>query len=108
MTTENIRHGVIELTAISADWDYRASVPTGWPNHPRIMSMQFNPAASGDKIYVRDEDENGPVVFEVTADSSDDQRIKYFHGTRAMPYVDFSECILTAGHKLIIDLWREP
>lgn len=108
MTTENMRAGIIELTAINADWDYATQKPNHWPIHPRLMSMQFNPAAAGDKIYVREENEAGPVIFEVTADSADDQRIKYFHGTRGKPYVDYSECILTAGHKLIIDLWREP
>jgi hypothetical protein len=108
MTTENELRGGLELTEIAADWDYSASRPPNWPNLPRISSIHFDPAAANDKLVVKDGTEDGPRRCVLgPCDNANDQRIKYFHGARLSPFIDFSECVLTAGHRVTIELWSE-
>jgi len=108
MATENERDGTLEITSIAADWDYKSSKPTGWPEFPRLVSIQFNPGAGADKLTVKEEDDIGPMIFYSECESVKDQRVKYFHGVRKIPYIDYSDCTLSSGHSVIIELWREP
>lgn len=108
MATENERNGKLELSSIAADWDYKASRPTDWPIIPRLLSITFVPGAAADRIVVKEEDDAGPTVFDVTCENTYDQRVKYFHGGRVIPFIDFGDCTFSAGHKVTIQLWREP
>ena len=83
---------VIELTAIDSDW-------TG-PRR-RLQSIQFNPGASGDVLIIKERDENGPIMFQTEADGASDEVIKYFHGVELEPFLDVSDCTLSAGHMVI-------
>lgn len=107
MATELELNGVLEITSIAADWDYRASKPSNWPDHPRIASIQFDPGAADDVLLIKEQSDGGPQRFFSRCENTYDQRIKYFHGARVMPYIDFSECTLSANHKVTIELWRE-
>jgi hypothetical protein len=107
MATENIRDGIIEITSIAADWDYDTIRPAGWPSKPRLLSINFVPGAADDTILIRVNDTTGPQCFYARCENVYDQRIEYYHGSRFRPFIDFSECTLSAGHKLIIKLWRD-
>lgn len=107
MATELEKNGCLEITSIAADWDYRASKPSGWPNKPRLLSIQFDPGATDDKLLVREQDDGGATRFYAICQNGYDQKIKYFHGVRVMPYIDFSGSTLSAGHRVTIELWRE-
>jgi hypothetical protein len=107
-TTEIELDGSLELGGISEDWDYKASKPSGWPDNPRLNSIEFHPGAANDRLVVKQKEDGGPTRFDSNiTDSAADSRIKYFHGSRVLPYIDYSECIFGAGHKVIIELWRE-
>ncbi|MFA5378193.1 MAG: hypothetical protein WC455_20740 [Dehalococcoidia bacterium] len=100
--------GMLQVTDISADWSYLANRPEGWPARPRLLSMKFTPGAVGDKIMVRQRDPGGPEAFYASCENDTEPRIEYYHGTTRLPYVLFSESTLSPGHKLVINLWREP
>ena len=106
MATQNERGGCLEITAIAADWDYKASKPAHWPDNPRLASIEYHPGGA-DVIVIKQADDAGPLRFRGECKDVNDSRIKYFHGSRVIPYVDEVDCTLNAGHKLIIELWRE-
>ena len=108
MATENERDGCLVLESIAADWDYRASKPTDWPDNPRLNSIEFHPGAADNVMVVKQGNDTGPERFYCECKDVNDSRIKYYHGARVMPYIDFGDCTLNAGHKVIIELWREP
>lgn len=105
MATELERNGVLEITSVVADWDYRVSKPSGWPSHPRISSIQFDPGAADDALSITEQDGGGPQRFYAKCEDQYDQRCKYYFGARVQPYIVFSESALSAGHKITIELW---
>ncbi len=107
MATQNERKGNLTITSIAEDWVYSTSKPPHWPDRPRLSSICFIPGATSDKLIVKEENESGPEVIWVTAETVNSQKIKYFHGGVCIPFIDFSECILSAGHMVMIQLWRD-
>jgi len=100
--------GCLILTAIDADWSYKASRPATWPELPRISSIEFHPGSTSDRMIIKQGGENGATRFDSgETQNAGDSRIKYFHGTRVMPFIDYGDCTLSEGHKVIIELWRE-
>ena len=110
MTTQNNKgSGTIEITDLTADWVYENSKPDDWPNqNPRMLSIEFHPGSANDRCVVKQKTEDGPTRFDSNyTDSQSDSRIKYFMGTRCEPFIDYSECVVSAGHKIIMELWRD-
>lgn len=107
MATENERHGTLEITGIAADWDYKTSKPINWPDIPRLNSIQFNPGAASDCLVVKEKDEDGPKIFYALCENTNDQRVKYYHGNRKIPFIDHGDCTFTGTYSVIIELWRE-
>jgi hypothetical protein len=107
MATTLERNGILEITSIAADWDYKASRPTNWPEKPRLTSIKFNPGAADDKLTIKEQNDGGPECFFCLCQNTYDQRIEYYHGQRIIPYIDFSACTLSAGHSVIIKIWRD-
>ncbi|MCW7076379.1 MAG: hypothetical protein OCU18_03695 [Candidatus Syntrophoarchaeum sp.] len=103
MATELEARGTIEVNSIAADWDW-AAVMTSHPEAVRLASITFIPGAANDKLVVKEDSDAGPVIFRALCTDTD-EKIKYFYGAKRSVYVDFSECVLSAGHKMIIDLW---
>jgi len=101
--------GCLILTAIDADWDYKASKPGTWPPLPRLNSIEFHPGAASDRMIIKQGSDADATRFDSGAvESAGDSRIKYFNGARVLPYIDYGDCVLSAGHKVIIELWRDP
>ena len=101
------KDGILEITGINADWDYKASKPANWADNPRLSSITFVPGAASDKLVVRQKEAGGPRRMEVSCADANDQRIKYFHGQHVMPYIDEGNSTLSADHVVIIELWRD-
>ena len=72
----------------STDWSWDSSTEkTAAPElielsrgHIFIDSMEFDPAATDDKIIVREVSLTGPPIFRASGANVNDQRIKDFHG----------------------------
>jgi len=94
-TNDNGNH--IEITSLVADYDH-GSVE-------RIASIIFIPGATDDVLVVKDGSDTGPTVMYVKCADTYDQRVKYFYGQALQPYIDFSECTLSTGHKILIARW---
>lgn len=108
MATELERDGCLQITGISGDWNYLASRPANWPENPQLSSIEFHPGAASDQLVVKQRADDGPVRFDSMAvDNAADSRIKYFHGVRVVPFIDYDKCTFSAGHRVVIELWRE-
>lgn len=96
--TENINGTTIELTVIDADWIMDGK--------EKIQSIIFvSGEASANVISLRDGPvDTAPHFLEITSDT-EVEKVWYGDGISKQVYVDFDECTLTAGHKLIINLW---
>ena len=91
--TINTSNPVVNITVVDEDW-------TG--EQRPLQSIQFNPAASGDVLVVKDGDASGPVIFKTTADGASDEVIKYFHGVSFKPFIDFSACTVSSSLFVIV------
>ena len=108
MTNTLEKSGALEISDIDADWDYKTEKPDTWQNRPRLNSIEFHPGAANDRCIFRQGNDGGIRRFDSNyADSESDSRIKYFHGSRARPYLKYSECVFSVGAYVIIELWRE-
>ena len=106
MATVIAEDGCMEITGIVADWDYAASKPDDWPDNPRLASISYHPGGA-DEFVVRQRRVGAVRRIHWTCADANDDRVKYFHGVRCVPFIDLSECTLNAGHVVIIELWRD-
>jgi hypothetical protein len=72
---------------------------------PKTNSIQFDPGAADDELFIRHKTATGPIIFHCKGSDDKDQRIRYYHGQRVRPYIKYSECTLSAGHAIQIHLW---
>jgi hypothetical protein len=108
LATQIESRGGLVITAIAADWSYNVSKPPFWEDLPRIASIQFDPGAAADVLVIKDGSDAAATRCSLgPVDGQGDQRIKYFFGARFVPYIDFSECTLSADHRVTIELWSE-
>lgn len=103
MATKIVQGSTIEVNAIAADWDWGVSGNVK-DKKVKLSSITFVPGANNDKLVLKDGSDAGPVMMHALCLDLD-EKIKYFHGSRKRPVVDFNLCVLSAGHKMIIDLW---
>jgi len=92
----------LNLTAIDADWLWS----TTFPNDAaiRIQSIEFIGGAANDVMVIKEGSDSGAVMFSRKVPDTDYRQIKYFWGQLLRPVVDYSDCTLNAGHRVIIEL----
>ena len=88
------------ITEIDEDWQAQGFYP--------LESIQFLPGnTAADLLIVRDRTVDGAVIYYLQApglkSSETGMYIKYFNGNYHQPYIDFSECVLSAGHEVLIE-----
>lgn len=92
---------IISLT-IDSDWTWTDSFAR-MPDGIEVAEVIFTPGAADDKLVMLDQDANGGELFppvlpwDVYA-----ERQSYPCGTWLKPFIDFSECTLSAGHNILI------
>lgn len=88
---------VKNITVIDVDWDQGQVYP--------LESIQFVPGAGGDCLVVKEGSASGAVIFYAKAPATLDGNmfVKYFNGQNHRPYIDFSDCTLSSGHRVIIE-----
>jgi len=79
-----------EVNSIAADYDYEKSII--------CKAIIFMPGAVDDVISIKDGSDTGVEVKLLSTDG--EARILPLYETRLIPYVDFSESTLSAGHKV--------
>lgn len=70
-----------------------------------LESIQFVPGAAADKLVIKEGSAAGAVIFNCTAPAALDgsMYIKNFGGTFHRPVIDFSDCVLSAGHMVLVE-----
>lgn len=94
---------IVTVSAMDSDFDLAAAgygPGAGW----RLVSIEFFGGAANDRLLVKDGSDTGPEMFDRTIDDVRVPAIKYFMGAEAQPLIDYSECTLSAGHKVIFTL----
>ena len=94
----------INLTAIDADWTWTDSFPDKGVGGLFVNFIEFVPGALNDIMVIKEGDASGPVCFYANCAASAEPRILQFHGVPMKLFLDFSDCTLNAGHRVIIQL----
>lgn len=103
MATQKQTAVVIELSSIAADWSWTSAFrAAAYPSGIKVGSIQFNPGQAADKLVVKDGGADGPSIFEATCPDTEEKNL--YIGSFCKPFIDFSDCVLTASHKIIIRL----
>jgi len=72
-------------------------------NPVKIASIFFMPGAANDKLIIRDGSISGPKLVTLLATDTEG-RNKVFTGGMKSPCIDYSECTITAGAYVTIEL----
>lgn len=96
--------GILELTAIDADYDYKTSKPLGWPTNPKWHSIQFISTAADEVLIVHEKVAGGPSIVHLKLQNAYDQRILPLYGKRLNPYIDTADCTFAGTEKVILML----
>jgi len=103
MATQKQTASVIELTGIAADWSWTSAFKAAsYPNGMRIGSIQFKPGQAADKLVIKDGSDTGPAIFDSVCTDSEEKNL--YLNSYCKPVIDFSDCVLTGAHKVIIRL----
>ena len=97
---------IVEITAIDADWLWSTTF-TGAAEVSggiKVVSIEFLGGAANDIIVINDQTDAGAVMMKRKTPDTDYSTIKYFFGARIRPVINFSDCTLSSGHKIIITL----
>lgn len=112
---------MIYITELTQNWDMTVSgglIDVSSDNNvygdnidfltgPKMDSIQFSPGAQDDALIIRHKLATGPVIFHCKGTADTDQRIKHYEGRRVRPFIVFSECTLSTGHSIQIQLWSK-
>ena len=91
----------IDITDIDEDWLFSATVnDTGL----YISSIQFSPIQTGDKCVIKEGGATGAIIFDALCADAYDHKIKYFHGERKQPFLDFGDGSFAAGTRILIEI----
>lgn len=80
--------GADDSTAIAEDHTINSGV---------LDSVFFKPGGNSDVLVIKDGDADGPYILKVQVTSSTDIVDIHLDSARAKPFLDSSECNLTAG-----------
>ncbi len=72
------------------------TVPTNVNNWEAV---KFFPGAIGDKLTLKEQDDTGPVISELISYDGEG-RIDRELSSRSTPFIDYSECVFSAGAKV--------
>jgi len=84
-----------EITAMDSDYDATEDIP--------IVSIKLFPGAANDILIVKNGSDTGPTICKLES-TDGEPRVEYFFGSYWQPYIDFSECTLSAGHSVVIGI----
>jgi hypothetical protein len=68
----------------------------------KLYSICFKPGGTSDELVMKDGGENGPDIFDAKVTAVTEEQIIYYGWSLKQPFLDQSECTLSAGAKVII------
>lgn len=107
MANTTTQHGnFITITTLDADWNLVTD--TGLPK-AKVKDIQFNSDTVGDIMIVRDGGNDNAAMFEVQCVVADQAMHQEYggadgNGVWCTPYIDISDCTITATSKVIIEI----
>ncbi len=93
--TVNTRGMWTEVSAMDSDYDAGEDFP--------IMSIKLLPGQANDILIVKNGSATGPKVCKLES-TDGEPRIEYFFGSYFQPYIDYSDCTLSANHGVVIGI----
>ena len=112
-TNTTVTSTSIEIEGIDADWYLSKASENGLgefgDSGVMVRSIEFNPGAANDLLVIKNSKtgaEGDATEWYVKCSADTDQRVKYYgdRGKRMWPFIDYSECTFSSGHKVIIEL----
>jgi hypothetical protein len=98
VNTVSFAHPVINISSIDSDWNDTEG--------RKVQYIIFHPGASDDILVIEQASATGPEIVRMKS-SDGEPRVAYLGGTKVDMFLDFSDCTLTAGAKVIILLWEK-
>jgi hypothetical protein len=94
----------ITISEISADWAWSSYWASGsaLTTGIYIKAIKFFPGAAGDKLLVTDTTDAGAVISFIQSSDGEPRVDTAWANLPEKPYIDFSGCTLSAGHKVTI------
>ncbi len=95
---------MISITGIDADWVWTDEYVSGSRAESlKVQWIYFSPGATDDVLAIEHINASGSRIFPNTAaaDAYSPIAIPYY-GAKLKPYIDFSDCTLSAGHQVLI------
>lgn len=93
---------IIEITGIDADWIWTTTYPAS--KGIKVVSIEFWGGAANDVLVIKENSAAGAILFKRKTPDTDYSSIKYFFGSTIHPVIDYSDCTLSSGHKVVITL----
>jgi len=93
------------VEAIDADWTWtddfsQDTFAKGMP----LWAVIFQPGASGDVLSLKNGSAAANEIFPDNVLIDTAPQVQYYGGNIMKPFIDFSECTLSAGHRIIVIL----
>ena len=96
MNSVAIKRSSIEIKSIDSDWNS--------PEALKVHYVIFKPGTTNDVLVMKEGSDTGPVALEMKS-TDGEPRIVYLDGQTVDLYLDYSECTLNTGAKVLIMLW---
>ena len=94
-----------EITGITADVDSKEIFQDSDLNVKKVKRIEFIVGNANDILVVKEANDAGPEITRLGSTSTIESDRTYFEGGQYMkPFIDFGDCTLNAGHKVIIEL----
>ena len=94
-----------EITSIAADVDSKEIFQDSDLNVKKVKRIEFIVGNANDILVVKEANDAGPEITRLGSTSTIESDRCYFEGGQYMkPFIDFGDCTLNAGHKVIIEL----
>ncbi len=95
----------VEVTAIGADVTAAQIFIHTAPPIVKLKRIEFIVGNANDVLVVKEGGETGPEITRLgSAAAAESDRCYFENGQYMQPFIDFGECTLNVGHKVIFEL----
>lgn len=101
-----VRNGnFVDVVSIGADLTSAEMFIHATPSIVKIKRIEFIVGNADDVLVIREGDENGPEIARLGShEAAESDRCYFENGQYMEPFIDFGDCTLNVGHKVIFEL----